>query len=284
MWLLARCPLGLQLRLGRVLGWLSYYLASRRRKVAQINLELCFPHWSTAQRQQVLKQHFYALGQGTVETAAAWWSRDTQLQGRVDYYGLEHLHAAQALQQHQGRGIILLTGHFTCLELGARFVTWQTAFHAMYRPHKNPLYEELMRRCRAQQSRRPPLARDNLRATVRALRAGEALWYAPDQNYGGVESVFAPFFGVPALTITATARLAKLGRAQILPYSVRDQGNGRYAIEFYPAWQDYPSGDDYADALRINQFLEHAIAQAPEQYLWVHRRFKTRPAGEAKFY
>ncbi|HXH04231.1 MAG TPA: LpxL/LpxP family Kdo(2)-lipid IV(A) lauroyl/palmitoleoyl acyltransferase [Candidatus Competibacteraceae bacterium] len=280
MRLMAALPLAWQLRLGRWMGLLSLRVAPRRRRIADTNLRLCFPHLNSGQRRHLLREHFAALGIGMFETAAAWWAPDAALRGRVEIVGLEHLEQASA----SGKGIILLTGHFTCLELGARFITWHLDFHAMYRPHKNPLYEALMRRCREQQSRLPPLPRDELRATLRALRQGRAIWYAPDQNYGGTQSVFVPFFGIPTLTITATARLAQLGEALVLPYWPQRLADGRYRVIIQPPLSDFPSGEAQADARRINALLEDAIRQAPEQYLWVHRRFKTRPPGEPRIY
>lgn len=281
MWAMARLPGRMQRGLGRLLGRLSVGLAARRREIARTNLALCFPDRTTEERERILRAHFESLGIGLFETAMAWWASDRHLRGLVRYDGLEHLQTAMA----SGRGILLLTGHFTCLELGARFMTWHLPFHAMYRPHKNALYEAVMRRCRERQSQRPVLPRDDVRGTVRALRRGGAVWYAPDQNYGGTDTVFVPFFGVPASTITATARLATMGHALVLPYwpRRRDDGSG-YEIVIEPPLDNFPGPDPTEDARRINALVERRVRCCPEQYLWVHRRFKTRPPGEASPY
>ncbi len=277
----ARLPLGLQRRLATGLGRLTWLLRARRRQIAQINIDLCFPHLSAPARRALARDHLSAAAMGLFETATAWWAPDERIGPRIHISGLEHLHAARA----SGKGIILLTGHSTCLELGARALTAHSPFHGMYRQHKNALFEALMMDCRLKRSRRVPIARDDVRGVLRALRRGEAVWYAPDQNYGGTDAVFAPFFGVPALTITATGRMAAAGRAIVLPYwPIRLPGNRGYEIVVEPPWSDFPSGDDLADATRVNQWVESCVLRAPEQYLWVHRRFKTRPPGQARLY
>ena len=190
--------------------------------------------------------------------------------------GAEHLEAALA----RGNGVLLLTGHFTMLELGARFITWHQPFHAMYRSHKNRLYETVMRRERERRCRLPALPHENIRGLLRAFKKGEAVWYAPDQNHGIRNSVFVPFFGVTACTVTATSRLAGLSGAAVVPYfPKRLPGAAGYEVVILPALPEFPSENVEADTQRINELLEHYIRQAPEQYLWVHRRFKTQPPG-----
>ena len=270
-----------QMFLGRCIGRGLYYFAPRRRRIAEINLQLCFPEWSATQSNAVLKAHFAALGMGLLETALAWWGTDRKLHGLEQIEGLEHLQ--QALQR--GKGVILLTGHFTSLELGARFITWHQAFHAMYRSHKNPLYEAILRRERERHSGFPPVPHEDLRSLLRAFKRGHAVWYAPDQNHGLRNSVFAPFFGIPACTLATTSRLAAISGAAVVPYFPRRlPGNTGYQVVIHPALTDFPSDDPVADAQRINELLEQQIRQAPEQYLWVHRRFKTRPPGAHKLY
>ncbi len=278
MRLMSALPYAWQLGLGRLTGSILGRVARRRLHIASINIGLCL---DDLDRRQLLARHMAALGIGFFETASAWWSRDEQLRTRVRLEGLEHLDAALA----QGRGVILLTGHFTHLELGARFIAMHRPFHAMYRPHKNPLYESVMRRWRERRSGHPPIPRDDLRGVLRALRRGDAVWYAPDQNYGSKHAVFVPFFGVPALTITATSRIAAASGARVVPYYPRRlPGRGGYQVTILPALEDFPGPDSAADARRINALLEDWIREAPEQYLWVHRRFKTRPPGAPKLY
>lgn len=184
----------------------------------------------------------------------------------------------------RGKGVILLTGHFTTLELGARFITLLQPFpHAMYRPHKNPLYEAIQRRQREARSRMPPLPHEDLRGLLRAFRRGNAVWYAPDQNHGLRNSVFVPFFGVPACTLTATPAGDPewRGGGTLSCAACRMQPVMNWSL---PALEQFPSDDPVADATRINALLEQHIRQAPEQYLWVHRRFKTRPPDQISPY
>ena len=278
---MAALPFRWQLAVGGQMGRLLGKIARRRRRIAAINLELCFPEWSPAERNALLEQHFAALGIGLFETAMAWWAPDEKLRGLARVEGAEHLERALA----GGKGVILLTGHFTTLELGARFITWHQPFHAMYRSHKNPLYEIVMRRERERRSRFPPLPHEDLRGLLRAFRKGRAVWYAPDQNHGRRNSVFVPFFGIPACTITATSRLAALSGAAVVPYFPRRlAGTAGYEVVILPALEHFPGGDVTADTRRINELLEYYVRRAPDQYLWVHRRFKTRPLGSPSMY
>ena len=278
---MAVLPFRWQLTLGSWIGLGFGRLAIRRRRIAEINLALCFPELTAIQHTALLAEHFAALGIGLFETATAWWAPDEKLHGLARVEGAEHLQ--QALDR--GKGVILLTGHFTTLELGARFITWQQPFHAMYRSHKNLLYETVMRRERKRRSRLPPLPHEDLRGLLRAFKQGRAVWYAPDQNHGLRNSVFAPFFGIPTCTLTATSRLAALSGAAVVPYFPRRlSGTAGYEVVILPALENFPSSDITADTQRINELLEHYIRRAPEQYLWVHRRFKTRPPGQPSLY
>ncbi|MGB2681304.1 MAG: LpxL/LpxP family Kdo(2)-lipid IV(A) lauroyl/palmitoleoyl acyltransferase [Candidatus Competibacter sp.] len=281
MKIMAALPFGWQLAAGGQVGrWLGK-IARRRRRIAEINLGLCFPEWSPAERNRLLEAHFAALGIGLFETAMAWWASDDQLRRLARVEGAEHLEHALA----QRKGVLLLTGHFTMLELGARFITWHQPFHAMYRSHKNRLYEAVMRRERERRSRLPPLPHEDMRGLLRAFKKGRAVWYAPDQNHGIRNSVFVPFFGVTACTVMATSRLAALSGAAVVPYfPKRLPGRAGYEVVILPALSEFPSGDIEADTRRINELLERHIREAPEQYLWVHRRFKTQPPGAASPY
>ncbi len=279
--MMAMLPFSLQLAVGGRIGRWIGKIARRRRRIAAINLALCFPDMTPDQRDSLLEAHFAALGIGLFETAMAWWAHDENLCRLARIEGADHLQQAM----DRGKGVILLTGHFTALELGARFITGLQPFHAMYRPHKNPLYETVMRRERERRSRLPPLAREDLRGLLRALKKGRAVWYAPDQNHGLRNSVFVPFFRVPTCTITATSRLAALSGAAVVPYFARRlAGTAGYEVVILPALEHFPSSDLTADARRINELLEQQIRRAPEQYLWVHRRFKTRPSGSPSVY
>lgn len=279
--LMAILPFSWQLPLGSRVGCWIGKIARRRRRIAATNLALCFPELTPEQRATLLEAHFAALGIGLFETAMAWWAPDEKLRSLARVEGVEHLQRAL----DRGKGVILLTGHFTTLELGARFITWHQSFHALYRPHRNPLYEAVMFRERERRSGQPPLAREDLRGLLRAFKRGRAVWYAPDQNHGIRNSVFAPFFGIPTCTITATSRLATLSGAAVVPYFPRRlPGAAGYEVVILPALEDFPSGDVTADTGRINALLEQYIRSAPEQYLWVHRRFKTQPPGNSNPY
>ena len=276
MKIMAMLPFRWQLAMGRQIGYWIGRIAKRRRRIAQINLGLCFPELSQSEQAALLEAHFEALGIGLFETAMAWWGSDAKLQGLARVEGVEHLQRAVA----SGKGVILLTGHFTMLEIAARFITWHQPFHAMYRSHKNPLYESVMRRERERRIRLPPLPHEDIRGLLRALKKGRAVWYAPDQNHGLRNSIFVPVFGVSACTIMATSRLAAMSGAAVVPYfPKRLPGTAGYEVVILPALADFPSQDVEADTRRINQLLEQYIRQAPAQYLWVHRRFKTQPAG-----
>lgn len=272
-------PVPVLLRLGEGLGWLAGRAWARRRHVVRVNLKLCFPQLDGNALEREVDAHFRALGAGVFEACLAWWASDARLGRYGEVVGLEHLDQAMA----NDTGALLLTGHFTTLELAARLIAMRRPFHAMYRPLNNPLVDYLMHHWRGARAGLPALPRDDLRALVKALRQGRAIWYAPDQTLDFRNSVFVPFFGVPALTITATSRLAQLGRCKVVPYFPQ-RVNGRYRVTFLPALEDFPGGNDTTDAARINAVIEDGIRQAVPQYFWVHRRFKWRPPGEKDVY
>ncbi|HKY89734.1 MAG TPA: LpxL/LpxP family Kdo(2)-lipid IV(A) lauroyl/palmitoleoyl acyltransferase [Nevskiaceae bacterium] len=279
--LLVCLPIGLQLALGEGLGRLAGRLVKRRRHVVDTNLRLCFPAMDAAERKRLVGAHFAALGRGLFETALAWFASDARLVPRFEVAGAEHLAAARA----SGQGFLLLTGHFSTLEIGARIVCSHAGqpFHAMYRPYENAVMDYFMHRWREARSGLPALPRDDLRRLVRALRDGRAIWYAPDQTLDDRLSIFAPFFGVATHSLTATSRLARMGRARVLPYVPERTARG-WRVTFLPMLEDFPSDDELADATRVNRALEDAIRVAMPEYFWIHRRFKRRPPGEPKVY
>jgi KDO2-lipid IV(A) lauroyltransferase len=274
-------PIAWQLALGEGLGRLAGHLARGRRHIITTNLRLCFPAMGEAERERLCDQHFAALGRGLFETALAWFASDARLAPHLEVAGREHLDAARAT----GQGFLLLTGHFSTLEIGARIVcsTAGQPFHAMYRPYANAVMDFFMHRWREERSGLPALPRDDLRRLVRALRDGRAIWYAPDQTLDDRMSIYAPFFGVPTHSLTATSRLARMGRARVLPY-VPERTEHGWRVTFFPMLEDFPSDDEVADATRVNRALEAAVALAMPEYFWVHRRFKRRPPGEPKVY
>lgn len=281
VWSLSWLPIRVQLRLGEALGRFAARFVPGRRRVVDTNLRLCFPTLGENERRALAGEHFAALGRGLFETALAWFASDRRLAPRFEVEGREHLEAALA----SGQGLLLLTGHFTTLEIGARILctTLALPFHAMYRPYENPVMDFWMHRLRERWSRLPALPRDDIRRLVRALREGRAVWYAPDQTIAPEASVYAPFFGVPALSLTATSRLARMGRARVLPYFPQRTARG-WSIRFQPMLEAFPGADQTADAARINAVIESGVRPALADYFWIHRRFKKRPKGEAKVY
>lgn len=273
IWLIAQLPLRLQHRLGSFIGWLAYHLAGSRRRITQTNIDLCFPELDAQQRQQLVRQTFRSNGIGVFEAATGWFRNPERLRPITQVHGFEHLEAALK----SGKGVLLLGGHYSTLDLGGSLISLYIDADVMQRDHNNALMNAVMTRSR--ESRYGvALGRKDLRGLLRRLKANRIVWYAPDQDYGRRNSVFARFFGVPAATITATARIARTSGCQVVPFSHfrRDDGLG-YDIFFQPALAQFPSGDDVADAERVNQVIEQQIRRHPDQYLWMHRRFKTRP-------
>jgi KDO2-lipid IV(A) lauroyltransferase len=278
--LLGRLPLPLARALARPLAIPLRLAMGKRSRIARRNLELCFPDLDTVTRERLLKGHFRALAESLAEIAVA-WLRSGRLDERIGTVsGLEHLEAARA----DGRGVVLITGHTTCLELGARLFGERVAASGIYRPLDNPVLEDFQNQGRARYAQTMIRHRD-VRAMVRHLRSGDILWYAPDQDVGAHRGTFAPFFGVPTLTATGILDLVRLGRARLLPmYPHKDAASGRIQVQLEPAFAEFPSDDAVADLTRVNAFLERHIRQSPEQYWWLHRRFKSRPAGAANPY
>jgi KDO2-lipid IV(A) lauroyltransferase len=272
-------PAKLQYRIGMLLGQLMQPFMRSRAKVVRRNLQLCFPEMSDTEREYLVKKILKNTGMMMIETAISWWASDRQLRRRVTYEGLEHLEAAKA----KGKGVILLTGHFTSMEIGGRLIMLQTPAYVMFRHLKNPLFNAVMMRSRIYHSE-GIVMRDDVRAMLRALRKNKVVWYAPDQDFGPRNSIFAKFFGVTAATIPATARMVKMTGAEVVPFVPKRNADGSYHIQIFPAWEAYPSGDDIVDAQRINDWIESQIRQMPEQYFWLHRRFKTQPDGKGRLY
>lgn len=272
-------PYNFQLAIGRVLGKIFRVLVKRREKIARRNLELCFPKLTRTEREKLLTQHFEALGMSLIEGAMSWWGSDKEIQSLAEVTGLKHV--SQALKS--GRGVVLLTGHLTSMELSGHILGSYINIGAMYRPMKNKLMDKIIKKARSQRLS-PLFQRDDIRTMARALKNGHAVWYGFDQNYGKQHSVFVPFFGIPTATITTTSRFAKMGDAIVIPYFPFRTKNGRYLIEIQPPLDNFPSRNLEEDTLRLNAILEEAILKTPEQYLWIHRRFKTRPEGADPVY
>lgn len=275
-------PRPLQMRVGAVLGRLLYLIASRRRHIAAVNLKLCFPELSDDERNQLLKRHFAALGISLLETGNAWWCPHEKIKMLVaNFNGADYVRAALA----SGRSVLLIGAHFTTLEISnALFrAAFETPISIIYRPHENPEVDWMYRHQRERHTTQA-IARDDMRSLVKLLRQNAVVWYAPDQNYGLKNSVFAPFFGVPAATNTSATRLARSTGCVVIPFVSKRLADNRYEINMLPPFENFPSEDPQADATQINLALEKALRGMPEQYLWVHRRFKDRPPGERDVY
>lgn len=257
-----------------------YRLARRRRHITQRNIALCFPELDTTAQQTLVRKTFHSAGVSMMETGLAWWGRDSVLSKRVQIEGLEHLQQASA----QGKGVLLLGAHFTSLEISGRLLARFHPCAAMYRKHDNPLFEAITKHSRETHLEKI-ISRRDMRGMVRALRKGTVVWYATDQDFGPRNSVFAPFFDVQTASLVMTSKLARLSGAPVVPFfSQRLDDDSGYKLILLPALTDFPSGDDIADATRINAIIEQQVRKAPDQYLWLHRRFKTRPPGEFGLY
>ncbi len=280
LWSLIHLPHQWRLSAGRQIGILAYYLIARRRKIAAINLKLCFPKLNEIQQKHLIRQHFQSLGMGLLEMLSAWWLPNKTLKPLGHIEGLEYLY--QALEH--GKGVILLSAHFTSLEIGTRFLTMHTSIHGVYRQHENPLIEYFMKKSREHWAEKA-IPRNSIREMLRSLKQNKALWFATDQNFGHKNSVFVDFFNISASTNIATSRLAKMSGAIVIPFfTQRLKANKGYKVILQAPLDNFPSGNEIEDTLRINQLIEQQVLQVPEQYLWVHRRFKTRPNNEKSFY
>lgn len=279
-WAIGRLPPGVLFPLGKYLGRLAFLIGGRRRRITETNLRLCFPELDAGQVTAMAGRVFEAIALQVLEACVAWLNPGRDWRGRMQIEGLQHFRAAMA----QGRGVVLLGAHFACLDIVSQVLADIGGIDVMYRYNKNPVLEWVQVRGRKHYYQ-GVIERRDTRAVLQALKSGRAVWYAADQDYGAKHSVFAPFFGVQAATITATGRFAGLNGSPVVMLShYRNYDERSWTLEFSPPIEGFPSGDDQQDAARINQVLERAIRKCPEQYLWLHRRFKTRPAAEPQLY
>ena len=270
----AALPHRLRLAIGRTAGRLAMRVMRKRRAIALRNLQLCFPEWSGTKRSRMLKAHFESLGMGLVELAMSAWCSDSQVSGLVEVRGAEHLEAAL----RQGRGVIAMSGHFPALEFTARALELPPpGLVAVYRPGGNAVFSCLVDRARLRPTS-DTLPKHDVRGMVKALRSGAVLWYAGDQMTDAKSAVAAPFFGEPAMTGTALGRLARISGAPVVPWFTRRLNDGRYQVELFPALEGLAGDSPQEEAERVNALVERQVRKAPEQYYWIHRRFKRRPA------
>lgn len=279
MLLLARLPYRLGMRVGASLGALAFRLIKARRRIAEINIDLCFPELSATERRELTRKNGRDTGMGLLETVYGLWGNIDGYRGSTRFHGLPALLAAQA----EGKGVILVGLHLNCVDIAGRLLSEHVTVDYQHRPNGNPVIETALtraRRCYMGDN----IERTATRHLLRNLRAGHIVWYAPDQDHGISHGVFAPFFGIPAATITAVNRISRLNQSPVvfIRYYRRDDLSG-YDIYFDRAGH-FPTGNDVADASTLNHFFEQAIREKPEHYMWVHRKFKTRPQGLPELY
>ena len=280
IWLLHFLPLPLLATVGNALGLLLYWLAGERRFVAATNLRLCFPDLPEPERTALAKRNFQAFARSFLERGILWWSSPQRIQRLVQVVGQEHLHNIV------NQPVILLVPHFVALDVGWSWLTQQGNLVSVYSNQKNPYFHKKLLNGRLRFGNSQLYSRQQgLRPIIRTMRAGIPFYYLPDQDLTTKDGIFVPFFGVQAATLTTVPRLAGITGAKIVPLITRMLPDGAgYEIRFYPAWENYPAGDLTADTLRMNEFIEQRVREMPEQYFWLHKRFKTRPEGEAKLY
>jgi KDO2-lipid IV(A) lauroyltransferase len=280
IWLLHILPLAILAPLGRALGLLLYVFARERRRVTLINLGLCFPDWSEAERKRTARRHFQGFGRSLIEHGLLWWSSKSRLQRLIRVEGLEHWKAVA------DKPVIWLAPHFVGLDMGGTRIITEWEGVSVYSHQKDPLFDRILLHGRTRFVTPVLFSRqDGIRPVVKAIRQGLPFYYLPDMDFGERDSVFVPFFGVPAATITGLSRIARLAGAVVVPAVTRQlPGSEGYVLKFYPAWEGFPTEDVEADTRRMNAFIETRVREMPEQYFWLHKRFKTRPPGAPRFY
>lgn len=273
-------PWAWRIAIGRSIGWLLYQLSGRRRLIAKTNIGLCFSHLTASEQSDMLRQTFADNGIGIIETGMAWWSPRKDLNHRVYIEGSQLIQQAQA----QGRGIILVGAHYTSLDLGGILLAPSYPYYATYQRHGNALMDSIIHRGRL--NHLPGMVeREDIRQVMRLLKQGKIVWLAPDQDVGLERSVFAPFFGIEAATTPIVSRLAKATGAKVLQFSHhRTHQDQRYLLTVSDSLASIPSGNLVADATTLNQAIEAKVKLKPSQYLWLHRRFKTRPENSPDIY
>jgi Kdo2-lipid IVA lauroyltransferase/acyltransferase len=280
MWLCHFLPLPVLARLGQALGMALYAFGRERRTVCLANLARCFPHMDERQRRRLARAHFRAQGRAILERGILWWASRRRIFRLVRFVGKEHL------DRWRDTPLIIFAPHFVGLDAAPTRLSAEGEFAGIFSRQKSALMDRMLQKGRHRFGAQRTISRqEGIRPLLAALRSNVPVFYLPDQDYGARDSIFVPFFGVPAATITALSRLARVARARVMPCVIRMLPGGRgYEVRFYPVWDNYPSDDVEADTRRMNAFIEERTLEMPEQYNWAHKRFKTRPAGEAKWY
>jgi KDO2-lipid IV(A) lauroyltransferase len=280
LWLLHWLPLSLQAGIGNALGWLLARLPGKRRHIVATNLALCFPDTPESERKRWLQQTFQASMRAVLEHGLLWWGSEARLRRLI------RIDNPEAALGDGVRPVIWLAPHFVGLDMGGARLAMDHHAASLYAPAKDPVGNKMMFHGRSRFI--PPVLiskRDGIKPVLKTIKDGRPFYYLPDQDHGRLNAVFVPFFGIPAATVSALPRLAKLTGAQIVPVITRQLPGGRgYRVRFYPPWDNFPSDDLEADVARMNAFIEDRVREMPTQYLWLHRRFKTRPQGEPSLY
>lgn len=271
LWCIAQLPYALLRRFGEGCGVLAYTLARKRCHIVRVNIALCFPEKAPAEREELVKQCIKENIVGVFESAYAWWGKPEILKAQIDVIGQENIQNAMA----RGKGVLLVGAHYSNLDLGGALISYCVPIDVTYRRHNNPLFDYFIRTRRARFFDHI-IERSALRSMLKGLKKGRVLWYAADQDYGTKHSVFAPFFGIEAATLNSTAKLVQMTGAAVVFVGHHRKSDGRFELEFSPILENFPRGDDCTDAALINEGLERQIRKFPEQYMWVHRRFKTQ--------
>jgi KDO2-lipid IV(A) lauroyltransferase len=280
LWLMRFLPLPVLAQVGNGVGLLLWVFAPRRRHITDVNLKLCFPQMSDGARARMVRAHFKMFGRSFVERSILWWSSERRIRKLIHVQGREHFDEAV-----RGKAIFL-TAHFVGLDIGGNLITQLADGVSVYAAQRNKYFSEFLFRKRGRFRRQLLLSRqEGLRGVIKAVRNGHPFYYFADQDFATREAAFVPFFGIQTSTITTVPRLAQMTGAKIVPCISRILPGGQgYEVSFYPAWENYPTGDVIADTRRMNAFIEERVREMPEQYYWVHKRFKTRPEGEKGFY
>lgn len=273
-------PLRLIQAHGAMIGSLLYHLSASRRRVTRINIKQAYPDYDEQQITALSKATFKSLGISLFELALAWWARRDYLLSKCKLTGMQHIEKANS----EGRPILLLTGHFTALDLGGILLAMYLPIQAVYKRAHNPMFNFFMHKYRNKHLVRA-LPNTEIRSVISQLKKGLATWYAPDQDFAQHDMVYTPFLGGIASTLTSTARMTRMADAVVIPFYPKRLEKGRgYELVILPPLDDFPAGDELADAARINQTIETMVRQNPEQYAWFHKRFKNQPDGKASIY
>jgi KDO2-lipid IV(A) lauroyltransferase len=278
MWLAHFLPFRALAWIGSAAGAALFWLIPERRRVTRINLAKCFPSMPERERERLARAHFRAFVRGFVDRAVLWWSPAERVRRMVRLEGLEHLQAVS------GKPVIVFAPHFAGLDATISRLSLDYPLAVMYSKQKDPLFNRLMYQGRKRFGTHLLSRQEGIKAGFAAIESGALFYYLPDLDFGPKRAVFVPFFGVPAATVTGLSYIARTTGASVVPCVTRMLPGGGYVARLYPAWTGFPSGDDTADARRMNAFIEERVLEMPEQYHWLHKRFKTRPEGEARFY